>query len=211
MADTLTSVMTLDENKVYRGPSRLVYGRIGLTEPTKIEDVIDPDTFVLTSGYNDWGFTSEDGVTITRETEPFDGIPLDQRKTNLYEGEPEDWSMSLSCDMVDADLSTLIRNWELGELTALASEAGRVAQKKTTIGAPQALTERRLVVLQADNKTSRLRMFWFRKTIPMQESSETQIYDGGAAMVPLSMKLDQDLDVTDANGPFGLIFEVDAS
>ena len=50
MADTLTNVMTLDENKIYRGPSRLLYGRIGLAAPTKIEDVIDPETYVLASG-----------------------------------------------------------------------------------------------------------------------------------------------------------------
>ena len=78
MADTLTSVMTLDENKIYRGASRLIYGRIGLAEPTKIEDVIDPSTYALASGYNDWGMTDEDGVSISRESELFDGIPLDQ-------------------------------------------------------------------------------------------------------------------------------------
>lgn len=207
MADTLTSVMTLDENKIYRGPSRLLYGRIGLTAPVKIEDVIDPTTYALASGYYDWGMTDEDGVNISRESELFDGIPLDQRKTNLYEGEPENWMMALSTNMVDADLDTLIRAWELGDKTTLTSEAGRVAQTYTTIGAPQAMTERRMAVVQEDNKTGRLRLFWFRKCIPMQEASETQIFDGGAALVPLSVKIDQDLDVTDAQGPFGLIFE----
>ena len=207
MADTLTNVMTLDENKIYRGPSRLLYGRIGLTEPTKIEDVIDPSTYVLASGYYDWGFTDEDGVTVSREAELFDGIPLDQRKSNLYEGEPENWMMSLSTNMVDADIDSLIRVWELGSKTTLSSGAGQIAQTKTTIGAPQAFTERRVAVVQEDNKTGRLRMLWFRKAIPMQESSETQISDSGAAMVPLSMKISQDLDIADSSGPFGLIFE----
>lgn len=207
MADTLTNVMTLTEDNIYRGPSRLVYGRIGLTEPTKIEDVIDPSTFVLASGYYDLGFTSEDGVSINREMETFDGIPLDQRKTNVYEGQPENWTMSLSCDMVYADVATMAIIWELGDTTDLAADVGRVEQTKTAMGAPQSLTERRVVVLQQDNETERLRMFWFRKAIPMQEGSETQVYDGGASMLPLSMKLDQDLDVTDTNGPFGLVFE----
>ena len=115
--------------------------------------------------------------------------------------------MSLNCDMVNADAATLAIIWELGDTTTLEAEAGQVAQTKTTIGAPQSLTERRVVVLQEDNETERLRMFWFRKAIPMQEDSETQIYDGGAATLPLTMRLDQDLDVADANGPFGLVFE----
>lgn len=207
MADTLTNVMTLTEDNIYRGPSRLVYGRIGLTEPTKIEDVIEPSTYVLASGYFDLGFTSEDGVSVNREMDTFDGIPLDQRKTNVYEGQPENWTMSLTCDMVYADVATMAIIWELGDTTTLGAEAGQIAQTKTTVGAPQSLTERRVVVLQEDNETGRMRMLWFRKAIPMQEGSETQIYDGGAAMLPLAMKLDQDLDVTDSSGPFGLIFE----
>lgn len=207
MADTLTSVMTLDENKVYRGPSRLVAGRIGLTAPTKIEDVIDPTTFVLASGYFDLGFTSDDGVSVNRSMETFDGIAIDQRKTNIYEGQPENWTMSLTCDLVDTDVATMAIVWELGDTTTLEADVGQIAQTRTTIGAPQSLTERRVAVLHQDNKTERLRMLWFRKVIPMQEDSETQIYDGGASMLPLSMKIDQDLDVTDANGPFGLVFE----
>ena len=104
MTSYMIDSITVTRTKVYKGAARLVVSDPDqLTSlPGALESVMNPSTpadggtaYELASGWIDLGPTTEDGVTIRREAELDDGIPLDQRNTNLDEGEPEKWSMEM--------------------------------------------------------------------------------------------------------------------
>jgi len=200
--------MTVDRDKIYKGAARTVVSDPALLTsfPGRIESVINPSTYVLTSGWIDLGPTTEDGVTLRREAELSEGIALDQRKTNLDEGEPEKWSMQADLQLVHTGLENLRIAWQGGGLRTYPT-GDQVAQRTLSLDAPAAFTERMIAIIQEDQGTGKMRLFAFRKAIPRVEGSELVAQKNEPTVLPVSFTLKTDPNVSEGYGQFGLIYE----
>jgi hypothetical protein len=205
----MIDAITVTRAKVYKGASRLVVddGTGTFTSfPGALDSVMNPTTYVLQSGLTDLGPTTEDGVTIRREAELSEGIPLDQRQTNLDEGEPENWTMEAEATLMNTDLDTFQLAWEGGTKRTISAPT---AQHSLDLDAPSSFTERMAFFLQEDPKSSKLRMFAFRKAIPQVDGSEVNLQSGEGTGLPVKWKLKADETVSEGSGQFGKIFEID--
>jgi len=209
--------ISVTRTKVYKGASRLVISDPdSLTSfPGVLESVMNPASpadggtaYALADGWTDLGPTTEDGVTIRREAELDDGIPVDQRNTNLDEGEPDKWTMELETSLLHTDLDNFNYAWEAGEKRTIAATGTNVAQHALDLDAPASFTERMMAVLQEDPSSGKLRGFVFRQAIP-QVSSETVVQKGEATNLPVTFKLKADETISEGSGQFGRIYEED--
>jgi hypothetical protein len=218
MATYMIDSITVTRAKVYKGAARLVISDPDtLTSfPGVLESVMNPavpadggTAYALADGWSDLGPTTEDGVTIRREAELDDGIPVDQRNTNLDEGEPDKWTMELEASLLNTDLYNFNYTWEAGTKRTIAATGTNVAQHSLDLDAPASFTERMMAVIQEDPSSTQLRCWVFRQAIP-QVSSETVVQKGEATNLPVTFKLKADETVSEGSGQFGKIFEEDA-
>ena len=210
MANMIDAI-TITRSKIYKGGSRLIYSDPDtLTSfPGRFESVMNATTFALESGWSDFGATTEDGVTLTREAELSEGIPLDQRVTPLNENEPEKWTMALEATLISTDLDNIALAWEAGTNHALAEGGGYAAQHALDLDAPTSFTERMLGVIQEDPKSSKLRMAVFRVAKPKVEGGELSISRTDASELPATFTLTTDPNISAGYGQFGRIYELD--
>jgi len=209
---SLIDNVTVTRNNIFKGACQVVVSTDAYTSfPGVIESVIDPSTYALASGLTALGGTTEDGVVIRRSAELSDGIPVDQRRFNLDEGEPEGWEMEAELTLLETNLDRLRIAWEGETVQSIAAGAGNVAQHVMPLAGPSTFTERMLFVIQEDYKTGRLRVGAFRKATPMVDGAELNMQSEEASAVPLKFKLRADESVASHHGPFGKIFEEDVS
>jgi len=182
--------------------------RASTTVPVKLEDIMNPGTYALASGFLDVGGTNEDGVTITRTANLSDGIVVDQRRTALDKGEPETWEMGAECTLLNTTYQNLVTALEFGWVTALGTAGGRVAQHMVAIDAPSSFTERQFAFIQEDPATSHCRAWWFRSAVPAVDG-ELALKSTEATGVPLKLTINTDPNVDEGDGQFGLYFEAD--
>ncbi|MBN2005811.1 MAG: hypothetical protein JXA21_20810 [Anaerolineae bacterium] len=208
MAETVLDSMVINRHNVYRGAARAVYATSAKTFPTKIEDVINTTTYALASGWFDLGPTNDDGFTLRRSVEVFDGIGIDQLKTKLDEGEPETWAMESECTLMDTSLARIAIAWEGGTIETIAAGSGTVAQHALPLDAPASFTSRRFAYIQQDEKTGRIRVFAFRDVIPQVEGDLKMSGKEGSPL-PAKFKIKRDTSIAFNGGQFGKVFEED--
>lgn len=208
---TLIDAINVDRDQIFKGSARLLYSNpVTLTSfPGRFESVMDPTTMVLVSGWTDFGGTTEDGITISREAELSDGIPVDQRRSPLDEGEPEKWNMSADATLLQTSLTNIKLAWEAGTLRAHAIDGGNAAQHVLDLDAPGTFTERMLCAIQQDPKTLKMRMACFRKAKPKADGAEMKWNRSDATELPISFTLASDEDIAEGSGQFGRIYELD--
>jgi len=215
MAQMIDSI-TVTRTKIYKGASRLMYAAEGTSFPGVLEHIMNPAVpaagvaYALDADWTDLGPTTEDGVTIRRSADLSDGIPVDQRQTNLDEGEPDNWTMELETALLHTDLDMFLIAWEGGNKRTIPAAGGtNVAQHSLDLDAPATFTERLLAVAQEDPKSGGLRIFAFRSVIPQVDGSEVVVQSGEASNLPLKFKLSADTTISEGDGQFGKIFEED--
>jgi len=218
MTAKMIDSITVTRTKVYKGAGRLVVSDPDLLTsfPGKIESVMNPavpatgTAYELAVGWIDLGPTTEDGIIIRREAAVTDGIPLDQRRANLDEGEPENWMMGLEATLLHTDLDNINKAWAAGTKRTIAAEGGvSVAQHSLDLDAPGSFTSRIAAVIQEDPKSAGLRVFVFRDTIPQVDGTEMNIQENEATGLPLKLRLRLDEAISEGSGQFGKIFEED--
>jgi hypothetical protein len=218
MTAKMIDSMTVTRDKIYKGSGRLVVSDPDtLTSfPGALESVMNPATpadggtaYELASGWIDLGPTTEDGITLRREAELSEGIPVDQRRANLDKGEPENWNMGLETKLLHTDLDNITKAWEAGTKRTIAASGSNVAQHSIDLDAPGSFTERMAAVIQEDPKSGKLRVFAFRDTIPQVDGSEMVVQEGEATGLPFKLELRLDETVSEGSGQFGKIFEED--
>lgn len=206
----MIDAISVDRDTIYKGAARLVYANTTLASfPGRFESVMNATTYALVSGWNDFGATTEEGITVSRSAELSDGIALDQRVTPLDEGEPESWEMSLETTLLNTSLTNVALAWEAGTLRAYIADGGYAAQHVLDLDAPTSFTQRMLCVIQEDPKSERLRMVCFRKVTPKVDGSDLTMSRGEASELPVSFTLAADEDVAQGSGQFGRIYELD--
>lgn len=203
--------ITVDRDTIYKGAARLVYSDPDTVTsfPGRFESVMNATTYALEAGWTDFGATTEDGVTVTREAELSEGIPVDQRRSPLDENEPENWNMAAEATLLDNSLTNIALVWEAGTLRAHAAEGGNAAQHILDLDAPGTFTERMMAAIQEDPKTSKLRMLCFRKVKPKVDGSELSMSRTEASELPVAFTLASDEDVSEGSGQFGRVYELD--
>lgn len=216
MTSYMIDQISVTRTKVYKGSGRLVISDPDtLTSfPGALESIMNPASpatgtaYALADGWTDLGPTTEDGIIIRREAELDDGIPVDQRNTNLDEGEPEKWTMELETTLLHTDLDNLMYAWEGGTKRTIAASGSNVAQHSLDLDAPASFTERMAAVIQEDPSSGKLRCHVFRQAIP-QVSGEMNIQKGEATGLPFTLKLKADETISEGSGQFGKVFEED--
>lgn len=203
----LVDTITVDRDHVFKGAAYLVYGNLA-SFPGELESVINPTSYALAAGLTALCPTNEDGVSLTRSSEVSDGIAIDQKNYNLDEGEPDSWTMEMACTLLNTTIDAIKIAWQTVEPDDVVGSL--VTQKRLSLGAPATFTERQLYVIQEDAKTTRLRVFAFRKVVP-QVDSELNIQSSDATGMPANWKIRPDSAIAEHHGPFGFIFEEAAS
>jgi hypothetical protein len=217
MTAKMIDSITVTRDSIYKGPGRLVASDPDtLTSfPGALESIMNPASpvagtaYALATGWIDLGPTTEDGIILRREAELSEGIPLDQRRANLDEGEPENWLMELETTLLHTDLDNINKTWEAGTKRTIAASGSNVAQHSLDLDAPANFTERMAAVIQEDPKSGKLRAFAFRNAIPQVDGSEMNIQENEATGLPLKLKLRMDESISEGSGQFGKIFEED--
>jgi hypothetical protein len=217
MTTKMIDQITVTRDKVYKGAGRLVVSDPDLLSsfPGAIESVMNPSSpvtgtaYALAAGWIDLGPTTEDGIILRREAELSEGIPLDQRRANLDEGEPENWMMELESTLLHTDLDNINKAWEAGTKRTIAASGSNVAQHSLDLDAPASFTSRMAAVIQEDPKSNGFRVFVFRDAIPQVDGSELNIQENEATGLPLKLKLRMDESIAQGSGQFGKIFEED--
>lgn len=206
----MIDAITVDRDTIYKGAARLLFSNPAtLTSfPGRFESVMATN-YVLVAGWTDFGPTTEDGVTVRREAELSDGIPVDQRRIPLDEGEPDKWSMGAEATLLNTSLTNIAIAWQAGTLRAHAAAGGNAAQHILDLDAPGTFTERMLCAIQEDPKSRKMRMICFRKAKPKVDGSELAMSRGEATELPVSFTLTADEDVSQGSGQFGRIYELD--
>jgi hypothetical protein len=207
MANLFDSVVT--ESNVWRGAARFLYADAGTSFPGELESVINPTTYALAAGWNDFGGTGDEGLTITREFEGMDGVPIDQRAYNLFEGDPTKWMMKVSAKLMETDLDNLRIAWETPAKQSITGSS--VSQTKLLFNAPTTLVERMVAAIQQHSEQDNLRVFVFRTASLEPGARELLLKADSGTGVPLEMNLEPDPAVADADGPFGALYEETAS
>lgn len=203
----LVDNITVTRSKIYKGTAYVVYGNLA-SFPGELESVINPSTYALAVGLTALCPTSEDGVTIGRSAEVSDGIAVDQKRTNLDEGEPDGWTMQAGMTLLENDVDTIKIVWQTPDPVAVIGSV--VNQNSLPLGAPTTFTERQLYIIQEDYYNGRMRVFAFRKAV-VQPDGDMNIQSGDASGIPVTFKLRADETLAEHHGPFGFIFEEDAS
>lgn len=211
----MIDAITVDRNTIYKGAGRLVVSDPTLLTsfPGRIESIMNPASpvtgtpYALASGWADFGPTTEDGITLRREAELSEGIPVDQRRAPLDSGEPESWSMQLECTLLNTSLSSIGKAWEAGTLRTYPADASHVAQSSLDLDAPGAFTDRMAAVIQEDPKSGKLRAFVFRQAKPRVDGSEMTVTASEATGLPITLTLEADESVAEGSGQFGRIYE----
>jgi len=85
-----------------------------------------------------------------------------------------------------------------------------VGQKRLPLSAPSTFTQRELYIVQEDFAGERIRVFAFREAV-VQPDGDLNIQSEEASAVPVTFKLREDETLSEHHGPFGFIFEEDAS
>jgi len=207
MATPLDSVVS--GARIWKGAAPLLYANAGTSFPGEIESVINPTTFALGSGWNDFGGTTQDGVTITREFEGSDGIEVDQLAYTIWDGEPDEWSMMLAASLLETDPDNLAIVFELP--TAVDHSGTSVEQKHVAFSAPTSLTTRMIAAVQQHSENENLRVFVFRDAKPTPDSREMVLAKTEGTAAPVEFELEADTTVADADGPFGMLYRENAS
>lgn len=209
----MIDAITIDEDRIYKGAARLVQ-RVSTNFPAKLEDVMNPAVpaagvaYALASGWIDIGATTDDGVKLARSVKLTDGIKIDQRNVNIRKGDPDTWEMGLEATLLETSLENFQIAWAAGTLATLAVSGTRVAQHSLSLDGPASLTERQFAFAQEDPTTGKLRVFAFRKAMPVVDS-DTTAKSGDPSTLPLKMDLQTDTNIAVGAGQFGLIFEED--
>jgi hypothetical protein len=202
----LSDNVTVTRNNVYKGACQVALSNDSYTSfPGELESVINPTTYELDAAYTPLGGTSEDGVVLRRSAELSDGIPIDQRRTALDEGEPESWTMESEVTMMETHLDNLKTAWEGGDIVDISGSL--VNQRMMPLGAPASFKERVYVIIQEDVKTGRLRVAALRKTTVMVDGSELNMQKTNATGLAMKLKVRADENVAEHHGPFGKMFE----
>ncbi len=215
MTTYLIDAITVSRDKMYKGAGRLIVSdpTVLTSFPGIMESVINGaspvtgDAYALASGWIDLGPTTEDGITLRREAELSEGIAIDQRKSNLDEGEPDSWSMQLETALMHQTLENFQYAWEGGSLRSYDAGASNVAQRSLSLDAPANFTERMLALIQEDQKNGNLRVFVFRKATPRVDGSEIVAQKNDPSTLPVSFTLKIDPDIAVNYGQFGTIYE----
>jgi hypothetical protein len=162
MGTQLGNNTPIDAAKIWAGPHRLVIADDSQAFPSLLEDIIDPGTWALETGWADFGPTTDDGFEITREGDRSEGVAIDQRDFNIGGGNYEGVTMGGTCTVMYTDADTLKIKWELGATTDIPAVLNtNVHQTRTKIGNPSMPTKRRVAVLQ-QQANGMLRAFVFR-------------------------------------------------
>ena len=120
MAELLDGLV--EESKIYKGAGRVVYAASGQTFPSAIDDVINDSTFVLASGWNDFGATTKDGITISRSFEKDEGVEVDQLAANVLLGGVVKWTGQVSMTLLHSSLEMMQIAMEAGTIATAAGE-----------------------------------------------------------------------------------------
>jgi len=220
MATQLVSAISIDASadaRIWQGGARLVYAAVAPETPVPtqavpryIEDILNLTSYALEDGYHDFGATSEDGITLGRSFDIQDGINIDQRDYPLRGGRPNNFAMTLGGTSMDTSLDRMKWLWALGAITAISANPSgtpaNAAQRRVGLGAPSALIERPLVVLQQNDVTGKIRMFFLRKA-RIASAGDFQIQSRGTTTNEFSFNILPDPGVTDGSD-FGLLFEL---
>ncbi len=210
MASLFDSVVS--DSKVYKGAGRVVWGALaadgGPDFPEKIEDVINPSTFVLASGWNDIGATTRDGISITRSVEMEEGVETDQMAVAILKGTPKAWSGQVSCTLLHTDVDSLKLAFEAAAATEVAGSQG--TQKLLKVGSPTSLASRQMCVIQRHSSTNKFRMFAFRKLVLAAEEIEVAIQSEEASKLAVKWDMNADLTKTVDDNMFQ-VFEMTAA
>lgn len=202
----LADNITVTRNNIYKGTCQVAVSNDTYTSfPGELESVIHPTTYALDAAYTPLGGTSEDGVVLRRSAELSEGIPIDQRRTALDEGEPDAWDMEAEMTLMETDLDNLTIVWEGGTVEPITGSL--VNQKMMPLGAPESFTERVFVIVQEDVKTGRMRVAALRVTTPMVDGSELNMQKTTATGLPFKVKVRADENTAEHHGPFGKMFE----
>ena len=206
----LADNITVTRNNIWRGTCLVAVSTDSYTSyPGELESVINPTTYQLAAGLQALGATTEDGVVLRRSADLSEGIPIDQRRFNLDEGEPEGWTMEAEMTLLETHLDNVKIAWEGSDIENITGSV--VNQRRLPLGAPESFTERMLFIIQEDPKTSRLRVGAMRSTTPMVDGSEMNMQSEEASGLPLKLKVQADESVAEHRGPFGNVFEENAS
>ena len=203
MATLFDGIVT--EGNVWRGAARFLYADSGTSFPGEMESVIHPNTYVLANGWNDFGGTSEDGLTLTREFEGSDGVPIDQRAYNLFEGDPTRWMMKVAATLMETDPDNLSIAWELPTATDVTGSVA-TSQKKLVLDAPITLVKRMVAAVQEHPSGGNLRVVVFRIAALAPGAKEMIMTADTGSGVPIELNCKADPDVANDDGPFGVIF-----
>ena len=215
MTSYMIDAITVSRDKMYQGSGRLVVSdpAVLTSFPGVMESVMNGASpvsgvaYALTTGWIDLGPTTEDGITLTRAAELSEGIPLDQRKTNLSEGEPDKWSMGLETALLHTTLENIQKVWQGSSLRSIDVSASNVAQRSLSLDAPPAFTERMLALIQEDPTNGNLRVFVFRQAKPKVDGAELSVKKSEVTGLPASFTLSADPAISDGYGQFGMIYE----
>lgn len=204
---SLIDTISVTRNQVFKGPCYIAYAPTSTSFPGELESVINPTTYALDAAWTEICPTTEDGATLRRSVEVFDGIPIDQKKSNLSEGEPDSWTQEVTFTPVNTTTDVLQIIWAAGDVQAVTGSV--VNQQRLPLSAPATFTERLLAVIQEDPETTRMRVAVFRKAIP-QVDSEMNIQDSEASGAPATFKCREDTTIGAHHGTFGVILEENA-
>jgi len=205
----LADNITVTRNNIWKGTCQVAVSTASFTSyPGELETVINPTTYALAAGLTALGATTDDGVVLRRSAELSDGISVDQRRFNLDEGEPEDWTMEAEMTLLETHLDNVKIAWEGGDIESISGSI--VNQRRLPLAAPDSFTERMLFIIQEDPKTGRLRMAALRQTTPMVDGAEMNMQSAEASGLPLKLKIQADETIAEHRGPFGNVFEENA-
>lgn len=209
MATSLVENFAIVEANIWKGGHRILFGDTGTPPavPANLEDIINPTTFALETGWTDFVATTDDGFTMTREWEVDEGIATDQRGYNLRAGGISGTTMGGSATSLYSDYETLKMTWVLGSTTAIAAGSGITAQHVTKIGAPAIVPERQCVILQMNDSTGKIRAFYFRRA-KFTDPGEIGLKASEPTSQEFALTFEPDASQTDGSD-FGLLFEQD--
>lgn len=201
----------VDDSKVYKGAGRVVYAATvadgGPAFPEQIEDVIDCESFVLASGWNDFGATTRDGISVTRSLELEDGVETDQLSTAILSGTPKLWKSQMKLTMLHTDLASLALGFESPAAEAVG--VGEGTQYKLKVGTPSSLTERQLAVVQRHSALNKYRMVAVRRAMLAPIDLEIALKSEEASQLALTFDMQADTTQETTDNMFQ-VFEMTA-
>jgi len=191
-------------NDIFGGGARLIYANDDVSKPTKLSDILNTDTGVLVSGWNDLGAT-DGGAAMTRgfdkETWDVDQVlgAIDEFITS--------WNVMLETNLAEASLENLQLAWEGGTINLETGESPD--ERSMGIGDPGELTER-MIAFVVDKRTvsgvGYIRAYVYYKAQLDGSDSEHRFTKGEKVLVPLTLKVLADTSEVEATR-FGVILD----